>query len=188
MRDAERWAGGFSRAAVGGSSGPRWPSVAVTVEPDAGPALPVRYRWDADTEILIASIADGRGGGWPSTVVTIEGSTGAWVTLELRGGRFCGLEVAVWPPVRLRPLLHVPRPARSGHARCPATPGAAEVGVDAELVAERDAGGRTVWLGVGPQRLARPLRVARDILLDVDDAGTLAGVWLLNVPPLPLLA
>jgi hypothetical protein len=32
------------------------------------------------------------------------------------------------------------------------------------------------------------VRVARDIMLDVDDAGALAGVWLLNVPPLPLTA
>jgi hypothetical protein len=66
--------------------------------------------------------------------------------------------------------------------------GAGQVEADVELRAERDRGGRTVRLGVGPPRPARPVRVARDILLDVDDAGALAGVWLLNVPPLPLPA
>jgi hypothetical protein len=96
--------------------------------------------------------------------------------------------VAVWPPVRLRALLRPPRPALTGHARCPAAAGAAEVAVDVELVAERDGTGRTVRLGVGAPRPARVARVARDMLVEVDDAGALAGVWLLGVPPLPLLA
>jgi hypothetical protein len=183
------WAGGFSRAAAGPPRGRRWPSLAVRVEVDAAPPAAVRYRWDPDTEILTASIEERRGGGWVATAVTIEGPTGAWVTLELRGGRFCGLEVAVWPPVELRAALFPPRAAAGGHACCPEAAAAApEVLVEAELRAERDRGGGTVRLGVGAARPARPVRVARDILVDVDDAGALAGVWLLNVPPLPLPA
>jgi hypothetical protein len=163
--------------------------VGLAVEPEAGAAPAVRYRWDAETEILTASIDDRRGGAWPATAVTLAAPSGAWVTLDLRGGRFCGLEVAVWPPLELRPLLAPPRAGAGGHARCPAaSAGAAEVQVDVELRAERDGGGRTVRLLVGPPRPARPVRVARDIMLDVDDAGALAGVWLLNVPPLPLTA
>lgn len=189
VRDLDPWAGRFSRAEPGPPRGRRWPRVAVRVEADGAAPAPVRYRWDPDTEILTASIEERRGGGWVATAVTIEGPGGAWVTLELRGGRFCGLEVAVWPPVELRAALCPPRVSAGGHACCPEAAGAApEVAVDAELRAQRDRGGRTVRLGVGPARPSRPVRVARDILVDVDDAGALAGVWLLNVPPLPLPA
>lgn len=182
------WAGRFSRAEGEAPRRRRWPSVALALEADAALPAAVRYRWDADTEILTASVDDRRGGGWPSTVLTLEAPSGGWVTLELRGGRLCGLEVAVWPPVRRRALLRVPRPTLVGHACCPAAGGAAEVAVDVALVAERDGGGGTVRLGVGEARAARVARVARDMLVEVDDAGTLAGVWLLAVPPLPLLA
>ena len=190
MRDPDLWAGRFSRPAAPAPRARRWPYVTVAVDADPAAAAPaVRYQWDAETEILTACIEDRREGGWPSTAVTLAGPSGAWVTLDLRGGRFCGLEVAVWPPVELRAVLPAPRPAWSGHARCPeAAAGAPEIEVAAELRAERDRGGRTVRLGVGPVRPARPVRVARDIMLDVDDAGALAGVWLLNVPPLPLTA
>jgi hypothetical protein len=163
--------------------------VALVVDPDDALPPAVRYRWDAETEILTACVderVDERGdGGWPAASVALAGPSGAWVTLDLRGGRFCGLEVAVWPPVVRRLVLPAPRATVVGHARCPAAAAAAEVEADVELTAERDRGGRTVRLGVGPPRPARPVRVARDILLDVDDAGALAGVWLLNVPPLP---
>lgn len=189
MSDPDLWAGRFSRPTAVAPPARRARSVTVAVDADPSPPSHVRYRWDAETEILTASIDDRREGGWPATAVTLESASGAWVTLELRGGRLCGLEVAVWPPVLLRAVLPAPRTAASGHARCPeAAGGASEISVDAELRAERDPGGRTVRLGVGPSRPARPVRVARDILLDVDDAGALAGVWLLNVPPLPLTA
>jgi len=189
MSDPDLWAGRFSRPTVAAPRVRRARSVTVTIDADPAPPPAVRDGWDAETEILTASIDDRREGGWPATAVMLESAAGAWVTLELRGGRLCGLEVAVWPPVLLRAVLLVPRTATRGHARCPeAVRGAREINVDAELRAERDRGGRTVRLGVGPARLARPGRVARDILLDVDDAGALAGVWLLNVPPLPLTA
>ncbi len=189
MRDPDVHDGRFSRPAAPAPRARRWQSLAVVVDADAAAPPAVRYQWDAETEILTACIDDRRGGGWPATSVTLAGPSGAWVTLDLRGGRLCGLEVAVWPPVELRAVLPPPRRAAGGHARCPAAAaGAPEVEVEVELWAERDRGGGTVRLGVGPPRGARPVRVARDMLLDVDDAGALAGVWLLNVPPLPLTA
>lgn len=189
MRDPSLWVGRFSRPAAPAAQPRRWRSVEVAVDADPAPPPRVRYQWDPETEILTACIEDRREGGWAATAVTLSAASGAWVTLELRGGRFCGLEVAVWPPVELRAVLVTPRGGTGGHARCPAAAGGPpEIEVDAELRAERDRGGRTVRLGVGPPRPARPVRVARDIMLDVDDAGALAGVWLLNVPPLPLTA
>src|SRR5215210_9098233 len=94
----------------------RLTSVTFAVAPHDDAAAPVRFRWDADTEILSASIVDRRGGGSVATAVELEGSDGSWVTLELRAGRFCGVEVAVWPPVKARSVLAPPRSAQAGHA------------------------------------------------------------------------
>jgi len=150
---------------------------------------PVRFRWDADTEILSASIVDRRGGGSVATAVELEGSDGSWVTLELRAGRFCGIEVAVWPPVKARSILSPPAAAISGHASLPVgTVGTAlaDMEVDTMLAAESDRLERTFHLRVGAPRRSRAVRVGRDILLELDDADQLAGLWLLNVPPVPL--
>jgi hypothetical protein len=149
----------------------------------------VRFRWDADTEILSASIADRRGGGSVATTVELEGNDGSWVTLELRAGRFCGVEVAVWPPVKARSALMPPSVVQSGHATLPgAATGApiSDVEVDTLLAAESDRLERTFHLRVGTPRRSRAVRVGRDILLELDEADQLAGLWLLNVPPVPL--
>ena len=168
----------------------RLSSVSFAVEPNAGAPDPVKYRWDADTEILSASVVDRRGGGSVATAVELEGNDGSWVTLELRAGRFCGIEVAVWPPVKARSVLAPPSVSEPAHAVVPQAVGAgAAVGdleVDTLLSAESDRMERTFHLRVGPPRRARAVRVGRDILLELDDTDQLAGLWLLNVPPVPI--
>ena len=169
----------------------RLSSVPLAVEPTAAAPDPVRYRWDADTEILSASVVDRRGGGSVATAVELEGSDGSWVTLELRAGRFCGIEVAVWPPVKARSVLAPPNDPLAAHVTLPLATanGAAVVGdleVDTLLSAESDRLERTFHLRVGPPRRTRAVRVGRDILLELDETDQLAGLWLLNVPPVPL--
>lgn len=162
--------------------------VPFVVEPSLDPAPPVDYRWDADTEILAVSVADRRGGGSISTSVELEGRDGSWVTLELRAGRLCGVEVAVWPPVKARSVLAPPTAAVRGHVVYQAAvelAGAADVEVDTPLSAESDRLERTFHLRIGTSRASRAVQVGRDILLEVDEADQLAGVWLLNVPPIP---
>jgi len=177
------------RGTTPGSSNRRRPThVPFAIEPSVEPAAPVEYRWDADTEILAASVADRRGGGSVSTSVELEGRDGSWVTLELRAGRLCGVEVAVWPPVKARSLLVPPTPATTGHVVYrPAVDlaGAADIEVDTPLSAESDRMERTFHMRVGAMRASRAVQVGRDILLEVDEADQLAGVWLLNVPPIP---
>ena len=174
-------------------SGPRGKrrltSVSFAVAQHDEAAAPVRFRWDADTEILSASIVDRRGGGSVATTVELEGNDGSWVTLELRAGRLCGIEVAVWPPVKARTILMPPAVATSGHATLPgaATGGTiTDVEVDTILAAESDRLERTFHLRVGQPRRSRAVRVGQSILLELDDADQLAGLWLLNVPPVPL--
>jgi hypothetical protein len=174
-------------------SGPRGKrrltSVSFAVAPHEEAAAPVRFRWDADTEILSASIVDRRGGGSVATTVELEGNDGSWVTLELRAGRLCGIEVAVWPPVKARSTLAPPPVTTSGHATLPgANTGATitDVEVDTMLAAESDRLERTFHLRVGAPRRSRAVRVGQSMLLELDDADQLAGLWLLNVPPVPL--
>ncbi|MDF1504568.1 hypothetical protein [Roseisolibacter sp. H3M3-2] len=179
--------------AAGARNRRRWTSVALAVEPPGdGPPPPVRYEWDADTEIPAASVADRRGGGAAAASLELEGRDGSWVTLEVRAGRLCGLEVAVWPPVRLRTALAPPGASERGHVSMPALGalgalgGTTDVEVDTLLHVESDRRQRTYHFRVGRPRPTRAVQVGRDILVDVDEAGELAGLWLLNVPPQPV--
>jgi hypothetical protein len=56
------------------------------------------------------------------------------------------------------------------------------------LMAEADREERTIHFRIGRPRPVRAVRLARDILLEVDARDYLAGVWLLNVPPSPALS
>ena len=185
MRDSDA----MPNALSGARNRRRLTSVTFAVAPHDDAAAPVRFRWDADTEILSASIVDRRGGGSVATTVELEGNDGSWVTLELRAGRLCGIVVAVWPPVKARSVLMPPNVAASGHATLPsAVTGAtiSDVEVDTLLAAESDRLERTFHLRVGQPRRSRAVRVGQSILLELDDADQLAGLWLLNVPPVPL--
>lgn len=180
----------------------------VEPRPAAGPGAAARYRWDADTEILVARLpapahATGasRGRSAPGAV-ELEGADGSWLSLDLRDGEVCGVQVAVWPTVQVRAALAPPADAPLARVRVPAAvtgePAArlfgpvsgaratpVEVEVDTELAAEACPARRTVRFQVGPRRPAHAVRVGRDILLDLDADGALAGVWLCQVPPLP---
>jgi hypothetical protein len=51
--------------------------------------------------------------------------------------------------------------------------------------AEADDSERTIHFRLGPSRQTKTVRIARDILIDVDGKDRIAGVWLLAVPPFP---
>jgi hypothetical protein len=60
--------------------------------------------------------------------------------------------------------------------------------MDTTLMAEADREERTIHFRIGKRRPVRTVRLAKDILLEVDTRDYLAGVWLLNVPPSPALS
>ena len=172
--------------------------ITVRVEPTGGHPLPdVRYRWDADTDILCASIrgrpGGGKGNGAGGAVaeraaesVEVEGRDGSWLVLDVAGGGIAGVEVAVWPDLRRRDSLAPPAESEEAHVLL-ARPGAESDAyeVTTALAAEADGGERTIHFTLGARRPTRAVRIARDILLDIDGQSRLAGVWLLNVPPCP---
>ena len=65
-------------------------------------------------------------------------------------------------------------------------PAVAAMEVDTPLAAESDDDERIIHFRLGPGRQVRTVRIARDMLLDIDTRDRLAGVWLLDVPPFPM--
>jgi hypothetical protein len=164
-------------------------SVEVRVQEARGAELPlVDYTWDSDTDILKVALRSGAAGEGLSGSVDIEGADGAWLMLEVMAGRLSSIEVAVWPDVRTVAALTPPEP--SGDVRIE-VPTAAEdfaieaLEVDTAIRALADEAERTIHFRFGPSRPNRILRVARDLLVEVDAESRLAGFWFLNVPPFP---
>jgi hypothetical protein len=157
------------------------------VEPWTGAPAPVDYRWDEDTDILTAQVESSGGGRTLS--VDVEGNDGSWLILDVADERIRGVEVAVWPTVRHRSDLKPPSEIESvrvkvGRAEAVAPLNAVEV--DTPVAAESDQAERTIHFRLGPGREVRTVRIAREMLLDIDNRDRLAGVWLLDVPPFPV--
>ena len=162
--------------------------IAVQVEPAGGAPAPVEYRWDTDTAILSAHVADHGNGSGMSGSVELAGNDGSWVTLDVNGGRVRGVEVAVWPDVRKQSALRPPAEVEAARILVPPRSGDAGVAVlqmDTALVAEANPEESTIHFRLGGRRAARTVRIARDVLIDLDEHDVLSGIWLLNVPPFP---
>lgn len=146
------------------------------------PAL--SYHWDAETEILAGSSEPGdRGAGFTGSV-ELESPEGAVVLLEVVGGVLCGVEVVVWPEVARRGKLVAPHdagPARVVFGGLSGTSGVHEV--ETPISADVTLQESLIHLRFGQG--ARTVRAAANFLVDLDAHGHVAGLWLLDVPPLP---
>ena len=162
--------------------------IVVRVEP-TGAALPgVEYRWDADTDILTATVRPLPEAKGMSGSVEIEGQDGSWLILDVRAGSIVGVEVAVWPKVRTVAALTLPANVSSALVTIPSRssqPGIAALEVETRLAADANASESTIHFRIGGGRPARTVRVAEDLIVDLDDRERMTGVWLLNVPPFP---
>ena len=148
----------------------------------------VDYRWDSDTDILSAVVRADVTTPLPrATALELEGPDGSWLILDVRAGRISGVEVAVWPDVRTRADLAPPTSVEDATIIV----GAVERGkrlaveVDTTLAAEADGSERTIHFRLGANRETRTVRIARDLLVDLDRRDRIAGLWLLGVPPFP---
>jgi hypothetical protein len=162
--------------------------ISVQVEAGRGATSAVEYRWDADTDILTANLRESAPGDGMSGSVELAGSDGSFVMLDVKGGRIRSVEVAVWPDVRKVATLEPPGNVQDADVVVPSRSpqkGVSLLQVDTPLVAEADHGERTIHFKLGSSRPSRTLRIARDILFEVDDRNAVIGIWLLNVPPFP---
>ncbi len=148
----------------------------------------ISYKWDAETDILTGAIKAGhkKAGGLTGSV-ELEGSDGSFILLEVAGGAICGVEVVVWPDVRTATLA-VPATVTEGDVLLPtrrSQPTVAAVEVDTALTIDTNAAESVFHVRLGPARHADVVRVADGLLVEVDEDGELAGLWLLDVPPFP---
>ena len=162
----------------------------IAVQLDRTAAVPpeVIYTWDADTEILSAHMRGSHAGYGVSGSLGVEGRDGSWLILDLQGGRINAVEVAVWPDVHRRQDLQPPDAVEDASVSLRTDGGAqgvAAVEVQTSVVAALNPVDRVYHFRLGPRRQSRTVRLARDILLDIDRDSRLAGLWLLNVPPCP---
>jgi hypothetical protein len=160
--------------------------VMVKLSPAGEPPPRVVYRWDQDTDILSARVETGGASSRRTGSIDVEGSDGSWLVLDVAEGEIDGVEVAVWPSVRRRTTLNPPQEIEDVTATF-AVGAAREAALefDVALVAEADRPERTIHFLVGPGRPTKTVRIASQILLDVDRRNRLAGLWLLDVPPFP---
>jgi hypothetical protein len=161
--------------------------IAVQLEPATELPGEVEYRWDPDTDILSAQLSPRADGDGMSGSVGLEGSDGSWLILDVAAGRINGVEVAVWPDVRKLRELQPPRHVEDAHVVVPSGKSAdiSSLEMQTHLVAEADHDQRTFHFRLGKPRSSRTVRVARNLLFDVDDKCRISGLWLLNVPPGP---
>jgi hypothetical protein len=164
--------------------------VPIQLEPAGAeaPSVVVEYRWDTDTEILSAQLTPKASGKGLSGSVELEGSDGSWVILDVSSGRINGVEVAVWPEVHKRNSLQPPGKVEDASVLVPSRrskPGLAAVEVETAMLAEADDAERVFHFMLGKPKQTRTVRLARDLMLDVDSSNHLVGLWLLNVPPFP---
>jgi hypothetical protein len=163
-------------------------NIAVQLEPSAGSPPVVEYRWDADTDILTARIESPGDGAGVSGSIELEGPDGAWLILDVVKGRIAGVEVAVWPDVHKRASLAPPASTDDACAVVPlaaSEAGPALLEMEIAVQAESDQSERVIHFRMGAGRIARVVRLGRDLLLELDAQSRIAGLWLLNVPPLP---
>jgi hypothetical protein len=164
-------------------------AIQVQIEPSDHPsAQRVEYRWDEDTDILSAQLSPRVEGKGMSGSVGLEGNDGSWVILDVGAGRINGVEVAVWPEVRRVSTLAMPSSIEDASVVVPARqsqPNIASVEMNSHLYAEVAADQKTLHFRLGKPKSARTIRVARELLLEVDDKSQISGLWLLDVPPAP---
>lgn len=161
----------------------------LTVEPLQGPVPVVTWSWNAETRILSGSFPVPAGRGFTGSV-EITGDDGAIVVLDVRGGWLAGLEIVVWPGAEVLPRLRVPA-GTPGRIAVPGEPTASGIGVeeletaiDADVTPDR----RTIHVLIGGDEPERLVQVADHMVVELDGADRVAGLWLDHVPPAPGVA
>lgn len=163
-------------------AGPRF-----AVEPVT--SLPVlTWRWDAETDILSGSFRGGESSHMDGTI-ELNDVEGAIAVLDVADGAVTGLDIVVWPEVATLRTLMLPTTVDSGRLVLGGVPSArtASFEIESPLSMRTNAGENLYHLRLGEQRVARTVRVADQLLVELDPDGALAGCWLIGVPPFPNL-
>jgi hypothetical protein len=160
--------------------------VRVMVDRTNEPLPAFDFHWDAETEILAGRHPVPPRKGTAAVAWEFEGPDGAVVVLETADGVLCGIEVVVWPDVERAARLAAPHDAAPGRARLvpPAGASGAVVEVETRITAAALPSETLIHLALGTPR-ARSVRVAENVVVDLDAEDTLAGLWLEELPLFP---
>ena len=158
-------------------------------EPLAGSLPAIRWRWDAETDILTGNFRQSAEAGMDGSI-ELNDPAGAVAVLDIADGHLAGLDIVVWPEVETARSLALP--VSSAAARLVlASPrrmrGAASYEVEAALVMRANPAESVYHLRIGDAKPARTARIADRLYVELDADGGLAGCWLSDVPPFPAL-
>lgn len=162
-------------------------TIEARVEPLTGRLPSIRWHWDPETDILSGSFQDVAASGVTGTLELTD-AEGSVAVVDVVGGVVRGVDVVVWPEVTTRPHLSPPAAAREGRVLLPSRnspDAAASVELDTALAVATDRGESTFHLRLGSRRPVEAVRVADNLLIEIDGRQHLAGFWLLNVEPFP---
>jgi hypothetical protein len=145
----------------------------------------IAFHWDSETEILAGSIAELAAAARTACTVELEDSNGAVVSLDVAEGLLCGVEIVVWPASEVIPNIRAPDPIQNGSVFLPtaADDDLPVVEIDTALGCELAPDESVIHLMVGTKKAHHAVAVAKNFLVDLDADGSIAGLWLLNVPP-----
>jgi hypothetical protein len=161
----------------------------LSTEPLAGALPAIRWRWDAETDILSGSFRQALDDGLDGTI-ELNDPEGAVAVVDIADGRIAGLDVVVWPEVETSRSLALPSGAPSGRLVLAAPRrmrGAASYEVEASIAIRANAAETLYHLRVGDQKPTRVVRIADHLYIELDVDDGIAGCWLADVPPFPTL-
>lgn len=156
----------------------------VEASTDVAPVL--TWRWDEETDILSGAFEPRHRGEGVTTTIELTDAAGSIAVLDVIGGVLCGLDIVVWPEVETEPRLAPPRDLLDGrlHVQLPKR-GTASPEIDAPMTLRASVDETVLHLRVGVRRAVSAVRLADRFFVEVDAQQTLAGFWLVGVPPFP---
>lgn len=160
----------------------------IHVLPGGGTLPALAWQWDPETDILSGSFTPATVQTGHTGTVELDDDEGSTVLIDVVGGILCGVDIVVWPEVTALPGLAAPIEARVAQVVVPSHPprrGSAALEFDATMTMATDPENRVYHLRVGTRRPVEPLRVADRLIVEVDVAHRLAGLWLDGVPLRP---
>jgi hypothetical protein len=165
------------------SLGPRF-----TVERLIGSLPLISWRWDPETDILSGTFRSSGSSRLDGTIELTD-AEGAIAVLDVADGAVAGLDMVVWPEVTSTRGLSLPSNVETGRVvlRGPRADRTTSVEIESVLTVRTNPGESLYHLKVGGSPAARAVRVADQLLVELDTEDALVGCWLMGVPPFPSL-
>jgi ribosomal 50S subunit-recycling heat shock protein len=152
-------------------------------------ALPsIAWRWDPETDILSGTFRNSGSSRLDGTIELTD-AEGAIAVLDVADGAVAGLDMVVWPEVTSTRGLSLPSNVETGRVvlRGPRADRTTSVEIESVLTVRTNPGESLYHLKVGGSPAARAVRVADQLLVELDTEDALVGCWLMGVPPFPSL-